>query len=288
MVPIIDFILFALLIFSHANCDTVHSFAFETSTLVTRGGRTLDKNSRSILCPSLNNWGACQWLQPKFHQRSGINLALSPSPQVVEETVLAISGGEVDAAPIIDELGSAQDIAIGVVIAFVIAFSYSFLQGQSSSSNIVLWPNQRQDVVREERVESDAESDETVSDDGDIVKKKVSNEDKRETVFGSDSWKEISRPENYVLYNTRVKNKDTTERSIFDIFQKQDERNVTGSAEKKWVLIALLILFVPIFSVEFFFALSRQFMCGGVFGGDPFSTQQPTSAWAQEFCSPHL
>eukprot|EP00584_Thalassiosira_punctigera_P020380 CAMPEP_0172557344 /NCGR_PEP_ID=MMETSP1067-20121228/72697_1 /TAXON_ID=265564 ORGANISM="Thalassiosira punctigera, Strain Tpunct2005C2" /NCGR_SAMPLE_ID=MMETSP1067 /ASSEMBLY_ACC=CAM_ASM_000444 /LENGTH=147 /DNA_ID=CAMNT_0013346403 /DNA_START=55 /DNA_END=495 /DNA_ORIENTATION=+ len=35
-----------------------------------------------------------------------------------------------------------DDIVIGTILAFVLAFSYSFLNGQSSSTSFVSWPSQ--------------------------------------------------------------------------------------------------------------------------------------------------
>lgn len=69
-------------------------------------------------------------------------------------------------------------------------------------------------------------------------------------------WKEISRLENFVL------------------FKKKQARKIEASypVELRWVLFALLLLFTPIFSFEFFLTVSRQLLC----------------AWNQEFCEPYL
>lgn len=85
-------------------------------------------------------------------------------------------------------------------------------------------------------------------------------------VFNAVAWKEMSRPENYVYYNSKLR----------EMSSRKDE----PKQEKKWILISLLVLFVPIFSVEFFLALSRQVLCGG----DPLTL----SAWASDLCSPHF
>ena len=79
-------------------------------------------------------------------------------------------------------------------------------------------------------------------------------------VFDADNWKEMSRVENYVLYNTKIRqraSKSDNSPSIRPIDNK----------ENRLVLVALLVLFVPIFSIEFFFALSRQFICEMGMGG---------------------
>ena len=88
------------------------------------------------------------------------------------------------------------------------------------------------------------------------------------------------------MYNTRVRAEVGRERRVDreDSSTRTDtegDTSIVSSArnEKKWVLVALLVLFVPIFSVEFFFALSRQFMCQG--------NLMNQSEWAQVLCSPY-
>ncbi len=147
---------------------------------------------------------------------------------------------------------STEDIVVGTILAFVLAFTYSYLNGQSSSTSFVSWGNQIQ------KNEDSFESVETTSDD--------------ERVFDAKNWKDISREENYVLYNTRIKSKLNT--------KQQNANNAkVEKTENKLVLVALLALFVPIFSVEFFFALSRQFLCEI---GDPSDRVE----FVQKLCSP--
>ena len=158
---------------------------------------------------------------------------------------------------------------------FTIILNSSFAEASESlSSSVCIQITQRSD--REERNGYGVDDD---SAESDISTPKV---------FNADNWKEMSREENYVLHNARVRavrdsgrerkaNRDavTTKGDT-----EGDVEIVSGvRSEKKWVLVALLVLFVPIFSVEFFFALSRQFMCGG----DPLNQ----SEWAQILCSPY-
>mmetsp|Transcript_36090 Transcript_36090/g.77809 ORF Transcript_36090/g.77809 Transcript_36090/m.77809 type:complete len:234 (-) Transcript_36090:56-757(-) len=157
--------------------------------------------------------------------------------------------------PELDPVLSTEDIVIGTVLAFVLAFGWSFLNGQSSSTAFVSWPSQTTNKNGE------FETDNPVQD---------SNlEDNK--VFDKDNWKEMSREENYVLYNTKIRQKINPERRQDNIGNKEE------SKENKLVLVALLVLFVPIFSVEFFFALSRQFMCE--MGTEP-------GGLMQKLCSP--
>mmetsp|Transcript_5525 Transcript_5525/g.9339 ORF Transcript_5525/g.9339 Transcript_5525/m.9339 type:complete len:207 (-) Transcript_5525:304-924(-) len=147
---------------------------------------------------------------------------------------------------------STEDIVVGTILAFVLAFTYSYLNGQSSSTSFVSWGNQIQ--------KESFESVETTGDD--------------DRVFDAKNWKDISREENYVLYNTRIKSKLNT--------KQQNSKNANvDKTENKLVLVALLALFVPIFSVEFFFALSRQFLCEI---GDPSDRVE----FVQKLCSPVL
>ncbi len=86
--------------------------------------------------------------------------------------------------------------------------------------------------------------------------------------FNADDWKEISREENYILYRTKIRQRSDVDTNTPNL--------KIDNEENKLVLVALLALFVPIFSVEFFFALSRQFMCEMSLGGGIF----------QKLCSP--
>ena len=91
-------------------------------------------------------------------------------------------------------------------------------------------------------------------------------------VFGAEDWKEISKPDNYVMFNTKVRQKIEESSS-----SRGKKRNFPK--EKKVVAMALLILFAPIFSFELFLALSRQIVCGG--------TSFAEQSWAIQLCSPH-
>lgn len=130
---------------------------------------------------------------------------------------------------------STQDIVVGTILAFILAFGWSFLNGQSSSTSFVSWPSQS--------------NNENGTLDVDTT---IQGDDKTDKTFNAENWKEISREENYVLYNTKIRQKTNPEnRPIPNVNKK----------ENMLILVGLLVLFVPIFSVEFFFALSRLFIC---------------------------
>lgn len=137
---------------------------------------------------------------------------------------------------------SSQDIVVGAATAFLLAFTASFLQGRRAQNDFVLW----------ERTPSEI----------------LSNSNSTTTrTFNGEDWREMSRPDNYIFYNRRT-----------NASPKKRQSGISR-AEKTWVVIALLSLFVPIFSVEFFFALSRQVICDG---GNPILRPD----WAEYLCSP--
>ena len=148
-------------------------------------------------------------------------------------------------APATDVLGT-SDIVVGTILALLLAGTASFLQGRRNQNDFVLWEKREEANINTTTVVGELESSETV-------------------VFDASSWKEMSQPDNYILYKTEIEKKKASRRMV--------------RMEQRWVLVALLALFVPLFSVEFFFALSRQFICGD----GPFLSQ---SSLAVELCSP--
>lgn len=156
------------------------------------------------------------------------------------------------ATSVTSDVLSTQDIVNGAILACVLAFGYSFLNGQSSSSSFVSWPSESNNRNATMDYEKLVQGNDT---------------DGNDRTFNADDWKEMSREENYVLYKTKIRQRSNAGNPPI--------RNI-DKKENKLVLVALLALFVPIFSVEFFFALSRQFMCEMGMGGEI----------VQELCSP--
>ena len=152
----------------------------------------------------------------------------------------------------VDVLGP-SDIFDGTLIALLLAFTVSFLQGRRNMD----------DFAPSESSNLNTTSSTTVVDDDDDS---LSNEN---IIFDADSWKEISQPESYIFYNRKLKRRKS-----------QSSSGSSFDPEKAWVLFALLALFVPLFSVEFFFALSRQLICGS----DPMNP----SDWSEFLCSPAI
>lgn len=157
-------------------------------------------------------------------------------------------------------LGS-NDLIDGTLLAFTLALSYSYLN--RDSSNIIFWGTSSE-VETKDKFENILYKNQTEVDNNQLRSNETSlSRQTNGTIFGKDAWIEISRPENYVLLKTR----------------KRESEFEGTSKESKWYLVGLLVLFVPLFSAEFFLALSRQFICGG----DPFLQ----SDMAQYLCSAH-
>ena len=156
----------------------------------------------------------------------------------------------------IDSVLSNTDIVVGIVLALLLAALASFLQSQRSQNDFVLGPlaeEENGDPIFPQAGRGDENSVTSISS-------VAVNTTATTTTF--DDWKDMSQPDNYVWYNTRLRqsNKEQKEPS----FVKQEQR---------WVLIALIVLFAPIFSFEFFLTVSRQLVC--IFSKDlclPYTT----------------
>ena len=187
-------------------------------------------------------------------------LSLNVRVDVFDSHSSSILANSSTSADVVADALSTQDIIVGSIIAVILAFGYSYLNGQSSSSNFVSWSSQ---TNKEDKLLAEVETTTTTT---------TTTQTEDDNVFDATDWKDISREENYVLYNTRIKSS----------LQQQRQSNnpkLQRKTENKWVLVALLALFVPIFSVEFFFALSRQFLCEI---GDPSDRIEVV----QKLCSP--
>jgi hypothetical protein len=87
----------------------------------------------------------------------------------------------------------------------------------------------------------------------------------------------MQRPDNYIWYKTaNVRNKDNRRRQKQTTASSQRPLN-TATTERRWVVVALVALFAPIFTVEFCLTASRQMLCEG-----PFDHVE----WARYLCSP--
>uniref|UniRef100_A0A7S4K5V2 Uncharacterized protein n=1 Tax=Odontella aurita TaxID=265563 RepID=A0A7S4K5V2_9STRA len=251
------------------------AFAPDYSSVVrTSAGRrrpSFVQSYYSARCPS--------YTQPSRQFQRGSILSVAPTISSISVPSSSALGSVEAAAATTSEISTAtadvlstSDVVIGTILAFALAFGYSFLNGQSSSSSFISWRSQV-------TLDSSDTSSSMTSNESDFTATQANNSTRNgddKQVFDAEAWREISRPENYVWYNSRIRDDGGKQ-------EDDDDGGYPGAKsneEQKWVVIALLALFVPIFSVEFFFALSRQFMCGG----DVFT--QPE--WAQQLCSPYL
>jgi hypothetical protein len=170
----------------------------------------------------------------------------------------------------IDGVFTVEDLVVGTIIAVVLSLTLSFLQSRRSQNDVVLWTTNELAGLQQNTTKCDSMANSTST-----------------TVFDADSWKEMSRPDNYVLFNTKIrrdKNKMTVNRGSEDQQVRSEStrtrsQSTTARTEKGIVFLALLLLFVPIFSVELFFALSRQLLCD-------YNHPLHQSDWAMRLCSP--
>jgi hypothetical protein len=152
-----------------------------------------------------------------------------------------------------------DDLIYGTLIALVLAFTALFLQGRANQSDTTTTTA----IISRKIIDSRNVT---------VTNQTIVSEDQRNIIFDGDSWQEMSRPDNYILYNSKLRRgrKGDTDRPM-----KVSSKN---ELERVWIIIALLALFVPIFFVEIFFALSRQIICTGEIMNQP--------NWADYWCSP--
>jgi hypothetical protein len=169
---------------------------------------------------------------------------------------------------------STHDIVDGVGLAFALVLVYSL---SSTKSDPVVWRSTA-DVLEplDDGVVNATKDTFSQELDGSNAPQRTGG-----TVFGTASWKEISRPENYVFYKGQLRDKmNGTTRRIRNDEVRDDEAPSVSRKEKSWVLLGLLLLFVPIFSFELILNTSRTLLCDG----SPLTQL----GWAQDLCIPHV
>ena len=130
----------------------------------------------------------------------------------------------------IDSVLSNTDIAVGIILALLLAAVVSFLQSQRAQSDFVLGPLSDDQTKHNQSSPSNNATTNTTT-----------------TLFGD--WSEISKRDNYIWYNTLLRDSKTK------------RHNTSQPTEQRWILVALIVLFAPIFSFEFFLTVSRQIIC---------------------------
>jgi hypothetical protein len=179
---------------------------------------------------------------------------------------------------------STDDIVNGVGLAFALVLVAYMLPSTSTTS---VWrstaddfepPGQEvssKDLLHDKNIVNDRDDDTCSQELDDLTAPHKTGG----TVFGEASWKEISRPENYVYYKSKLRDKKNGTRRVPND-ESSDEVSSSSRKENRWVLPGLLLLFVPIFSFELVLNISRQLLCDG----NPFTQL----GWAQDLCIPHI
>lgn len=138
----------------------------------------------------------------------------------------------------VDSVLSITDLSVGFVLALILAALALFLQNQRSQDDLVFGSDDVNEAIPSLTVNATT------------------------TAQTFEDWNEMSQPDNYIWYNTRLRSRK---------MNKQAE-HPPSLKEQRWVLPALLVLFTPIFTFEFFLTVSRQLFC----------------AFSQDLCSPYI
>jgi hypothetical protein len=175
---------------------------------------------------------------------------------------------------------STDDIVSGIGLAFALVLVYSL---SSTKSDPVIWRASAEDLEPLGRKLSDENRGAVVNATKDTFSQELDGSTAPPrtggTVFGKASWKEISRPENYVYYKGQLRDKQNGIRRARND-EVSDEVPSISRKEKSWVLLGLLLLFVPIFSFELILNTSRTLLCDG--------NTLSQLGWAQDLCIPHI
>lgn len=189
---------------------------------------------------------------------------------------------------------STDDVVNGVGLAFALVVVY--MLSSSSTSTTGVWRSTADDLEplsqkissreHDKKILNDRDNDDDVDGMVNTTRDTCSQELEESTapqktggtVFGKASWKEISRPENYVFYKGQIRDKMNGATRVRN--DGGSDKVPSSRKEKPWVLLGLLFLFVPIFSFELTPNVSRQLLCDG----NTFTQL----GWAHDLCIPHI
>ena len=190
----------------------------------------------------------------------------------------------------VDVLGP-SDIFDGLLIAFALVFITLFLQGKKNGiNNFAILDSNLNNLSSDNINLNNLNTKNTTTTTATIFD--GNNNSNNSIIFDGDQWKEMSNPESYVFYNRKrikqQKGKNTTppekKETTSSLSSSSINSNDNDNVERTMVLIGLLILFVPIFSIEFFFASSRQLICDSSDGSISFSSTS-INDWSEYLCS---
>jgi hypothetical protein len=231
----------------------------------------------AFLGDQMPNWTAqrrghpCRSSGYKFSSLALFSLDEASENRLVSSHQLVLAEASAQSTARTTDALSSQDIGIGIVLALLLAALASFLQGQSTSSfpNFVLWVRDSDGEATDTDTPADVGNASLatattlpVSDDDDDGNAMSS---KSKILFNATNWNEMSRPENYIWYsNPNLRANETP----------KVQKSKLANANNRLALLALVILFIPIFGAELFLSLSRQFLC------------ETNHAWAPDYCAP--
>jgi hypothetical protein len=163
---------------------------------------------------------------------------------------------------------STSDIAAGVVLAVLLAGFVSFLQErQRLTPDIETGVDLDRDFPTDNRDNTEAvvsqpvayNDDDIIINNNSTITTASSRRNRSRTTFND--WKDISRPDSYIWYNTRLRQTNNNEKNKSSNDYYNNNTTSLVPIEQRWVLFALVVLFAPIFSFEFFLTVSRQIIC---------------------------
>ena len=214
--------------------------------------------------------------------------------QIQQQVIIPVQQQQIIQQPVqptiaVDVLGP-SDIFDGLLIAFALVFITLFLQGKKNGINNFAILDSNLNNLSSDNINLNNLNTNTTTTTATIFD--GNNNSNNSIIFDGDQWKEMSNPESYVFYNRKrikqQKGKNTTppekKETTSSLSSSSINSNDNDNVERTMVLIGLLILFVPIFSIEFFFASSRQLICDSSDGSISFSSTS-ISDWSEYLCS---
>ena len=219
------------------------------------GSQSYDGNTQEAC-----SWRAFSYCQPRTHIPDAVTFAHHGCGT---ELGHAIRGPSIFTAlendgTSLDNVLPDQELLGGLVVALLLAWLGVYLQSSRNQNDFVLSRSSALSPLDPSlstnnitSVRGDETFNESFSEPTSANETVVPDTNSSEPPFLFDDWKEMSRPDNYVWYNQRLR-KGT------------NKSDGSSNWENPLVLVGLLALFVPIFSFEFFLTVSRQILCSGL------------------------
>ena len=221
--------------------------AFQLAPRLRRRYPYADRTARGVPYPksqSLSTWKTVNHHPYCIHSQPPRPLQLHPG----------LVSLELSSANELDNVLSNQDLLIGTLLAVLLASFASSLQNRRNQNDFILGSEDSQPFSASTKEEQSTGLQDVLNSTTAITEVEDASQQFQD-------WKEMSQPENYIWYKKR---------------QQEPSSSRQMPVEQRWVLFALLLLFTPIFSFEFFLTVSRQLLCN--------------SHWevARQWCAPVL